>query len=516
MMGKVLEMGSDEHSKKSNGNWRQVFACDLRSLAVMRMALGCLVLVDLGMRSRSIQAMYTDDGFFPLSMWREYVAKFVDSADPMSWSLHALHGGMTLQVVLFAIAAFAAVMLTLGWKTRIACAISWVLLVSLQMRNPLILHSGDALFRLALFWGMFLPLGSVWSVDARKQPKVDSGQPVITAATLGLIMTLFSLYFFAGIAKLNDFWLSGNAMEYVLKLDIYTTSFGKVVLQSPLALKLLTWSTLAGEIILPILLLTPWKNRWWRNVGIVFFIGLHIGIASCMSIGLFSPVAIAIWLALLPPTFWERFEFARLSEEEAEKRVPLRALPRWANAFCLVMVIYFLCWNLATVDHPAFKKMMPQQARILNRYLNMRHSFRMFDTPPPHSPWFVYEARLKNGAEVDIFRHKPLDHERPTSVLATIPEHHWRRLHRNLARPSFEDYRTTVSEYMVRNWNQTHDADSQIITAKTTAYLDEITRDSESNGTISQVWFQYGGKVADQQLFDDLLKQVKEKGIILP
>lgn len=509
-------MVADEQSKKFGANWRHVFACDLRSLAVMRMALGCLVLIDLGMRARSIRAMYTDDGFFPLSMWQEYVTKFADSADPMSWSLHALHGGVTLQIVLFVIAACAAVMLMVGWKTRIACVVSWVLLVSLQMRNPLILHSGDALFRLALFWAMFLPLSSVWSVDARKRPAADLQQPVISAATLGLIMTLFSLYFFAGIAKLNDFWFSGNAMEYVLKLDIYTTSFGKVMLQSPLGLKMLTWATLAGEIILPILLLTPWKNRWWRNLCIVFFIGLHLGIAACMSIGLFSPVAISIWLALLPSGFWERFAFTRSTTDQVEDRVPSTPLPRWASAFCFLMVIYFLFWNLATIDHPAFKKLMPQQARVVARYLNMRHSFRMFDTPPPHSPWFVYEARLKNGAEMDIFRYKPLDHERPPSILATIPEHHWRRLHRNLARPSFEEYRVTVSEYMVRSWNQTHDEDSQIITAKTTAYLDEITEESESNGTISQVWYQYGGDVADQQLFDDLLKQVKEKGIILP
>ena len=133
-------MVADEQSKKFGANWRHVFVCDLRSLAVMRMALGCLILIDLGMRARSIRAMYTDDGFFPLSMWQEYVTKFADSADPMSWSLHALHGGVTLQIVLFVIAACAAVMLMVGWKTRIACVVSWVLLVSLQMRNPLILH----------------------------------------------------------------------------------------------------------------------------------------------------------------------------------------------------------------------------------------------------------------------------------------------------------------------------------------------------------------------------------------
>lgn len=159
---------------------------------------------------------------------------------------------------------------------------------------------------------------------------------------------------------------------------------------------------------------------------------------------------------------------------------------------------------------------MPQQARVVGKWLNMRQSFRMFDVPPRYSPWFVYHAQLKNGAEVDIFRNAPVDHDRPQSILATIPKHHWRRLHRNLARPHFEQYRQPVSEYMIRRWNETHDEDSQILTARTTVYLDEITPGSEPIGQVTQVWHQHGGEFADQQLFDDLLMKMKEKGIILP
>ncbi|MDG2014205.1 MAG: HTTM domain-containing protein [Pirellulaceae bacterium] len=469
------------------------------------------------MRARSLTAMYTDAGFFPLKVWHEYVGRISGTTEPLGWSIHALHGGVAFQSLLFVVAALAALMMMLGWKTKIACVVSWVLLVSLQMRNPLILHSGDVLFRLALFWSMFLPLNAVWSLDAKKRGAVISLKPVFSGATVGLILTLFSLYFFAGIAKLNDFWFSGNAMGYVMKLDIYTTGFGKWLLQWPLILKILTWVTLAGELVLPVLLLTPWKNALWRRVALLFFVGLHLGIASCMSIGLFSPIAIAFWLALLPGAFWVRWTslfFTRDASEPTPQKDS--ALPIWANVFCVFMVGYFLAWNIATINHPLCKKFMPLEARVVGKWLNMRQSFRMFDVPPPHSPWFVYEAQLKNGATVDIFRNKPVDHERPRSILATIPQHHWRRLHRNLARPSFEKYRVPVAEYMVRQWNTTHDEDSQILTAKVTAYLDEITRDSESNGLITQVWYQYGGEIADQQMFDELLEQVKEKGIILP
>ena len=57
-------------------------------------------------------------------------------------------------------------MLVLGWKTRFATIASWVLLLSLQNRNTMILSGEDNLALLLLFWGMFLPLGARYSVDS--------------------------------------------------------------------------------------------------------------------------------------------------------------------------------------------------------------------------------------------------------------------------------------------------------------------------------------------------------------
>ncbi len=497
--------------------WRRVFACDLRSLAVMRIGLGVLILVDLAMRAGSMQAMYTDAGVLPIDAWLQHWQGVQHSSEPFGWSIHAWNGSLTYQMLLFGLAAVAAVMMLLGWKTRVACVISWILLVSLQMRNPLILHSGDCLFRLGLFWSIFLPVGAVWSLDARRRQAPLN--PVVSGATVGLILTLFSLYFFAGIAKLNSVWFSGEAMEYVMRLDIYTTAFGKFLLGYPGFLKLITWGTLLAEIVLPLCMLFPWKNDFWRYLACVTFVGLHLGIASCMAIGLFSPIAIAIWMSVLPTGFWSRWLPATATAGLPAGRTTTATystLPRLANTVCLMLAAYFLVWNLATINHSWFKPLMPQSARVVGKWLNMRQTFRMFDVPPKHSPWFVYEAHLKNGAVVDIFRNAPVDHTRPESVLATIPQHHWRRLHRNLARPMFDEYRKPVSEYMVRHWNATHDEDSQILTARTTTYLEEIVPGEEANGLVTQVWYQHGSEIANQQMFDDLLKKVKQKGIILP
>lgn len=265
------------------------------------------------------------------------------------------------------------------------------------------------------------------------------------------------------------------------------------------------------------MLLVPWKNRLWRYVSMAVFVSLHLAIAACMVIGLFSWVAIAIWMALLPSSFWERIgsKTSQVIEPVAFDR-DRKLTTRLANVICLILAGYFFAWNLATIEHPAFRSMMPQEARVVGKWLNLRQSFRMFDVPPKHSCWFVYEARLKNGTEIDFFRNARVDHSRPESVRETIPTHHWRRLHRNLARPEFKAFRKSVSEYLIRRWNESHDEESQIEVARTTAYLEEITPWQESRGTVTQVWHLHGEEIAQQDLFDDLLKKMKDKGIILP
>ncbi|MGI9516020.1 MAG: HTTM domain-containing protein [Pirellulaceae bacterium] len=513
---------ADHLSVEPQPGWLQrVFQCDLRSLVVFRIAIGTLLLIDLAMRATSMQAMYTDAGVLPLTDRADYFQELDGTASAMSWSLHALNGSLGWQIFLFLVAAVAAAMMALGWKTRLATVVSWILLASLHSRNPIILHSGDTLLKLVLFWAMFLPLGAIWSLDARKHRTKLPIRGYVSGATVGLIMTLISMYFFSGIAKLNSFWFSGDAMEYVLRLDIYLTPFGKSLLQYPMVLKIITWGTLATEIVLPLLMLLPWKNDWWRMLGLVVFCSMHLAIAACMNIGLFSWFSIAVWLAVVPGSVWDALaaKIPRMSMSSAgDASPPDRGF--WSHPFNVIGVafaLYFLVWHMSLVSYPRSQVLMPEPARVVSKWLNMRQVFHMFDVPPQHSPWFVYEATLRNGVQIDVFRNAPVSHERPDSVRQTIHGHHWRRLHRNLAREPFARFRIPVSDYIVRQWNATHDEDSQIVAMKTTAYLDEIRpRESTPQGQLVQVWHVHGADVADQQLFDDLLRKVKDKGIILP
>ncbi len=137
---------------------RSMFGLDLRSLALMRVALAALILWDLALATEHLRAFYTDEGVVPRSLVFGYHYP--------PFRLHLLSGAASFEGLLFAVEAACAVALLLGWRTRIATVLCFVLLVSRQTRNELVLFGPDLVLRIILFWAVFLPLGERWSLDA--------------------------------------------------------------------------------------------------------------------------------------------------------------------------------------------------------------------------------------------------------------------------------------------------------------------------------------------------------------
>src|SRR5690606_16854739 len=107
--------------------------------------------------------------------------------------------------LLFSFAAVVACMLLVGYQTRVATILSYILLTSVQGRNYLILQGGDDILRTMLFWSMFVPLAARFSVDAvlRARHPNASAVPirVVSLGTLALASQLLVMYLVSGILK---------------------------------------------------------------------------------------------------------------------------------------------------------------------------------------------------------------------------------------------------------------------------------------------------------------------------
>lgn len=277
------------------------YSLDVRSLALLRIGLALVILCDLFTRFGDLTAHYTDLGVLPRS-----VLQTVSQSG--YWSLHALGGSPLFEGVLFAIAILAAIAMLFGYHSRLATIASWVLLISMHNRNPLLIFAADDVLRAVMFWAMFLPIGAAYSVD-RAMNTATRPVPlrILSGATLALMTQQCFIYIFSAVFKTTNsaWWPDGSAVYYSLSYDQYVTPLGHFLLNLGPLLTVFTLVTLVLEWVGPLLIWWPIRTDFCRLLAVVIFISLHAGFGLTLNLGIFPFLSIATWLAFIPTSAWE-------------------------------------------------------------------------------------------------------------------------------------------------------------------------------------------------------------------
>ena len=442
------------------------FAVDVRALAALRMALGGLLLVDLLARSRFLVLFYTDAGVLPRAALR--------ATRPMvsTLSVHALWGGATAQAALFLLAGVAALALAAGYHTRVAAVVSWLLLVSLQARNPVVVAGGDVLLRRTLFWGLFLPLGARWSLDAAagrtglRWWDAESGDDDTAAstslagsATAALLVQPVLVYGTNAVLKFRGTaWPSGRAIRIAFGLDRYTLPTGELLSETAgPALSVLGWVWLGLLVAAPLLVVLRGRARSTLAAG---FAAGHLGMLATMRLGLFPLVSAAallpyvhsgIWdrLAATRPVVWLEDRLGRRWTEPEEDGTadragrpwsrPRRAVPvpvpvpasrrsvrRLSRAVVAVLLVGVLVWNAVALGYAPVDDADAPWADVPRADV----PWDMFAPAPPEGRvWVVAPGRTVDGDRVDAYEGTRLSpHEdrwdRPSTAYESV---RWRK-----------------------------------------------------------------------------------------
>lgn len=306
-------MSLETQSKPAVGRWLRGLEVDLRSLAIFRVALGLVLLADLLIRIPQLAEFYTDRGVLP----REAIIRFFGT--PWLLSVHYMSGMWMVQLFLFLVAVLLAVGFISGYRTRLCAAASWFLLLSMHARTPFVLHGGDAVLRLLMFWSIFVPLNARFSLDRALNP-TEPALPTrhLSPASLALVFQICGIYWFAAAEKMHPIWLTErSAVYYALSLDQFATPLGKLLLGYPEVMRLMTTGTLVLELLGPILAISPFFTGPLRILIATSFIGFHAGLALTMRLDLFPWVCVAAWLVFLPGLLWDQLGRRRISRPVA-------------------------------------------------------------------------------------------------------------------------------------------------------------------------------------------------------
>lgn len=478
----------------------ELTSLDLRSMALMRICTGILIVSDLIVRLTDLRAHYTDLGVLPLDVL------YGIRGDEGSFSLHRLSGDTSYQLLLFIVALFLAAMLIIGYRTRLVTFLCWIMMVSLHNRHPLLLQGGDTYFRLLLFWANFLPWGEYFSIDyLRNQKKFTNDIRYLdkknlfrfsSPAALAFMVQLGSVYVFSALLKTGAEWRTTfDAIYYTLSIDQFATSWGKLLLEIRWLLRPMTFMTYLLELLGPFLYLLPFGTQYVR-LGIVgAFISFHIGLALTMMLGHFPWVMIAGWLALLPALFWDsslpwlKGKTVLLLQRISVKPKNLRAssnidqvgkylsesYTEWdspvrykldviwdilkplrvyltTTLILLLMATAFL-WNVNTLRTSSEKVTFPPLVRSAVRMIRLDQYWNMFAPYPlKDDGWYVIVGKWNSsGREVDLFAgSEGVSWAKPEDVANTYPNQRWRKYMMNLWAKRFDVYRDSYLAYLCR------------------------------------------------------------------
>ncbi len=428
-------------------------------MALLRISLALLLLVDLASRLPDFTIFYTDEGVLPRAFF------FNQFWNPWRISVHLINGTFAGMSLLFILAGVFAFFLLVGWKTPWMAFLSWFFLSSLQLRNPMVTNSADHLLRYILFWALFLPLGERYSLDALANPHRPAKQ-VSGFASAAFMAQVCFVYWFAALIKSYDAqWRSGEAIRYALSVGEFATPLGSWMLHFPGLLKFLTYYTLAFEALAPFLLLLPvWTGRL-RALMVLGFIVLQAGFGLFLDVGIFPLVSSVAMIPFLTGWFyddllqrWRGHIPARILPAASVKKMPSR-LSDLSGGLALFLIIYVFAWNVGAV-YPRFA--MPSALSWIGYVTHLDQRWGMFAPAGNYTGWFVFQGEQKNGQKVDVFQNASPDFERPSDFGKYYRNKFWKEYLSCLWNPAYAAHRPYLAWNLCQNWNRRHSGGEEV------------------------------------------------------
>ncbi len=410
---------------------------DTRSLAVFRILAGVLVIADVLLRLRNFRFFYTDDGVMPVSLAQELTHEY-------AVSVFFLSGSPAVTLVLFGLHLLVGVALLFGYHTRIAAVLAFVFVVSLDFRMPLATSYADILFRHLLFWGMFLPLGQRFSLDAIRS-ETPAAKTHTSLAGAFVLIQMVAMYIANGSHKIpwREDWLSGQSLYGILHYDSISWLLGPYIREFPLLMQLgsIKWYILM--LAAPMLVLFAGRARYFAAT---LYVSGHLFMASTVRIGAFPFVAL-MGLALFYQSrawadgrwvaqrlgFVSRFETVHVRGtaygQRLDRLLPRATLPETpaierlrvpATVLVTVVVIvsgaFVVVPTLATVGAINDEATMPLADRVESVQSSVRLDqppWRFYQGPIGSDEYYVFAGLRSDGEVVDVYNDRPMAWDRP-------------------------------------------------------------------------------------------------------
>ncbi len=256
----------------------------------------------------------------------------------------------------FLAASLASWALILGYRVKLFALLLYLIAVSAQRWNFLVMYVDDSIVHLLLFWMLLLPVGrtlvfSQWLTDRDNAWRRWKHEQVPGAAVRCFLWNFALIYLVAGLWKwTSPMWRDGSALYAVLKLPIaYTPDFWNAA-HLPV-LRVLNYLVLVLEPAFPLMILLPARHRARYGL-LIALLAFHLAMLSTLRIP-FANIA-----CMAAPIIVFREEIAAHLGGDATSSTGNTGVWRlgWSGAFALLFVTTLTLAMLSSITLPQWRR----------------------------------------------------------------------------------------------------------------------------------------------------------------
>ena len=309
--------------------WESFVRIDARSLGLFRIVMALVLIADLFRRWSVLRIFYSNEGVLPN---HNHIFNLRDKT-PVWSILHAFSSPGENHFA-FALILLVYVGFLVGYKTRVFHALALMCLVSLGSRNVLLENQGNFAATALVFFTLFLPLGSRYSIDEcvasldtqeekkaaelneRKTPSDTEiaatrspGWSPMSFAALAVTLQIALILLSSAFWHRTDAWKAGYALQQALFVERWVSGLGAAMRTAPAGLlRGLSYFLLAVEWAVPVLVLIPVARRVTRGLASGLLVVYALVLGLFFSFGLYAWTLLAAAALLVPRETWEIFE----------------------------------------------------------------------------------------------------------------------------------------------------------------------------------------------------------------
>jgi hypothetical protein len=268
-----------------------------RTLSVFRIAFGLVSALWAVAAGANADSFLTNAGVLPISALHGCGLVAGPHIDLLGHS-----GSGVMVYALVSLLIVSSLSLCLGFQTRLSALATWLLLTSLQNRNPFVIADADVLIRIDAFYLIFAPCGRALSLDRwiqRRRHPDKSGEPELVEAWGQRLIQLQLCVFYACsflVSAHGGLWKNGTAMFFPLHMPELVRFPFPLLADNAVPVYLLTQFLMATEAALCGLIWVPRLRKYVLTAGIVLTILLDL----LFNFPLLAAAVIATYIVFMP------------------------------------------------------------------------------------------------------------------------------------------------------------------------------------------------------------------------